>query len=90
MLAGDLNDKDVDWTSRLSRRRAKLKRDYSDETSCLIFGTDSPNTNPHNLSVTLDVLDIVITKNMSFPVYQTSYSALSSDDLPVLIDSACP
>jgi len=34
-------------------------------------------------------LDIVITKYLTSPVYLTSFSALSSDDLPVLIDTTC-
>ena len=89
MIAGDLNAKHVDWNSRLSKRLGKLLRDYADENSCLIFGPDSPTTNPYNPSVTQDVLDVVITKNLSFPVYLTSYSALSSDHLPVLIATAC-
>jgi hypothetical protein len=40
-------------------------------------------------SVTPDVLDIVLTQKISLPVYLTSCSALSSDHLPVLIDTAC-
>jgi hypothetical protein len=34
-------------------------------------------------------LDIAVTKDLPFPVYLTSCSALSSDHLPVLIDTAC-
>jgi len=88
-MAGDLNAKLVDWKSRLNMRRGKLLRDYADGNSCLIFGPDSSTTNPYNPLVTPDVLDIVMTKNLSFPVYLTSCSALSSDHLPVLIDTAC-
>jgi len=89
LMAGDLNAKHVDWNSRLNTRRGKILREYADGNSCLIFGPDSPTTNPYNPLVTPDVLDIVITKNLSFPVYLTSYSALSSDHLPVLIDNSC-
>jgi len=46
LMAGDLNAKNVNWTSRLSTRRGKLLRDYADGNSCLIFGPDSPTTNP--------------------------------------------
>jgi len=88
-MAGDLNAKHVDWNSRLNTRRGKLLHDYADGNSYLIFGPDSPTTNPYNPLVTPDVLDIVITKNLSFPVYLTSCSALSSDHLPVLIDTSC-
>ena len=52
-------------------------------------GPDSPTTNPYNPLVTPNVPDNVITKNLSFPVYLTSCSALSSDHLPVLIDTLC-
>jgi len=37
--------------------------------------------------VTPDVLDIVITKNLTSPVYLTLWSALSSDHLPVISDT---
>jgi hypothetical protein len=88
-MAGDLNPKHVEWNSRLTTRRGKLLRDYADEYSCLIFGPDTPTTNPYHLSATPDVLDIAVTKDLPFPVYLTSCSALSSDHLPVLIDTAC-
>ena len=89
MMAGDLNAKHVDWNSWLSTRRGKFLRDYADGNSCLIFGRNTPTTNPYNPLSTPDVLDIVITKNLTSPVYLTSCSALSSDHLPVLIDTTC-
>jgi hypothetical protein len=89
LLAGDLNAKHVDWNSRLTTTRGKLLRDYADGNSCLIFGPDTPTTNPYNPLVTPGVLDIVITKTLTSPVYLTLCSALSSDHLPVLIDTTC-
>ena len=89
LMAGDLNAKHVDWNSRLTTRRGKLLRDYADENSCLIFGPDTPTTNPYNHSATSDVFDIALTKEIPYPVYLTSCSVLSSDHLPVLIDTAC-
>jgi len=89
LMAGDLNAKHVDWNSRLNTRRGKLLRDYADENSCLIFGPDTPTTNPYNSSATPDVLDIVMVKELPFPVYLTSCSALSSHHLPVLIETTC-
>jgi len=67
----------------------KLLHDYVKENSCLIFGPVSPTTNPFNPSATPNVLDIMITKDLSFLVYLTSCSALSSDHHLVLIDAAC-
>ena len=63
LMAGDLNAKHVDCNTRLSTRWGKLLRDYTDWNSCLIFGPDSPTTNPYNTSSTPDVLDIVITRD---------------------------
>jgi hypothetical protein len=73
----------------MTTRRGKLLRDYADGSSCLIFGPDTPTTNPYNPSVTQDVLEIVLTQNLSFPGYLTSCSELRSKHLPVLIDTAC-
>jgi len=66
-----------------------IPRDYADGNSCLIFGPDTPTTNPYNPLATPDVLDIVLTKNLTSPVYLTLCSALSSDYLPILIDTKC-
>jgi hypothetical protein len=66
--------------------KGKLLRDYADKNSFLIFG---PDTNPYNPSATPDVLHIVITQKLTFQVYVTSCSALSSDPLLVMIDIAC-
>jgi len=89
LFAGDLNANHMDWNSRLSTKRGKLLRDYADENSCLIFGPESPTTNPYNSSDTPRNFDIMITNNLSFPMYLASCSGLSSDHIPVLIDTAC-
>jgi len=89
LIAGDLNTRHVDWNWRLNTRWAKIVRDYADENSCLIFGQESPNTKPYHPPVSPDVLDIMLTKNISFSVYLTSYFALSLDQLPVFSDISC-
>jgi hypothetical protein len=88
-MAGDLNAKHVDWNPRLITVRGKLLRDYADRHSCLIHGPDSPTTVFYNPSATPDVLDIALTKNLRTPVHLIACSALSSDHLPVLIDTTC-
>jgi endonuclease/exonuclease/phosphatase family metal-dependent hydrolase len=89
LLAGDLNAKHVDSYSRLITRMEKPLRDYADENACLIFGPDSPTTVPYNPSATPDVLDTVITRELPSSVHLSSCSALSSEHLPVLIDTVC-
>jgi hypothetical protein len=62
-------------------------RSNADKNSCLIHGPNTPTTVPYNPSATPDVLDIVITRDLVFPVHLTTCSALISDHLPVLIDT---
>jgi len=88
VMAGDLNDKHVYWNSRLSTRRGNLLRDYADENSCMIFGPNTPNTNPYNTCAIPDILDIVISQNLSSPVHLTWCTSLTSDHLQVLVDTA--
>ena len=45
--------------------------------------------NLYNQSATANVLDIAVTKYVLFQVYLTWCSALNSEQLPVLIDTAC-
>jgi hypothetical protein len=89
LMAGDLNAKHVDLNSRLTTTRVKFLRDHASGNSCLIYGPDSPTTVPYNSSATPHVIDIVITKDLTFPVYLMACSALSSDHLSVLIDTTC-
>jgi len=89
LMAGDLNTEHVDWNLRLGTRWGKLLRDYADENFFLIFGPDTPTTNPYSPSTNPDVLNIVITKNLTSPVYLTSCPTLSSDHLSVLTDTTC-
>ena len=64
-------------------------RDYADKNSCLMFGPDTPNTNPYNPSSIPDVLDIMTTKDLPCLLHLTWCSAMSSDHFPVIIDNAC-
>jgi hypothetical protein len=62
-MVGDLNAKHMDWNSRLITR-GRLWCDYADENSCLIYGSSTLTTVPYNSSVTPDVLDITIIKDL--------------------------
>jgi hypothetical protein len=87
LMAGDLNAKHVDWNLKLITTRGRLLSDCANENSCLIYEPDAPTTIPYNSSAIPDVLGIVLTKDLATPVYLTTCSALSSDHLPVLIDT---
>jgi hypothetical protein len=83
------NAKHKDWKSRLTTARGSLLRDYADRNSCLIHGLDSPTTAPYTHNATPDVLEIVVVKDFVLPVHLTVCAALSSDHLPILIDTSC-
>jgi endonuclease/exonuclease/phosphatase family metal-dependent hydrolase len=87
LMAGDLNAEHVEWNSRIVTRRVRLLRDYADKNSCLIYGPNTPTTVLYNFSAAPDVLDIIITKDVTTPVHLTTCSALNSDHLPILIDT---
>jgi hypothetical protein len=89
LMAGDLNDKHKDWNSRLTKARGSILRDYADRNSCLIYGPDSPTTAHYTHNTTPDVLDIVVVKYFVLLVHLTVCAALSSDHLPILIDTSC-
>jgi hypothetical protein len=55
----------------------------------LVFGPDSPTTNPYNSNATPDVLDIVVVKDIVLQVNLKVCHALSSNHLPALIDTIC-
>jgi hypothetical protein len=88
-MAGDMNAKHVEWNSRIVTRRDRLLRDYADKNSCLIYGPNTPTTVPYSSSATPDILDILITKDLTTLVHLTTCSALNSDHLPILIDIGC-
>jgi hypothetical protein len=88
LMSGDLNAKHTDWNSRLITTRGALLRDYADRYACPIYGPDSPTTVPYQQN-TNPVLDIVVVKDFVLPLYLTVCPALSSDHLPVLIDTTC-
>jgi hypothetical protein len=89
LIAGDPNAKHKHWNSRLPTSRSSLLRDYVDRNSCLIYRPDSPTTAPYTHQATPDVLDIVVVNDFVLPVHLTVCAALSSDHLPILIDTSC-
>jgi endonuclease/exonuclease/phosphatase family metal-dependent hydrolase len=89
LIAGDLNAKYTDWNSRMITARRSLLRDYANRNCCLIYGPHSPTTVPNTHNATPDVLDIVIVKHFDQPVHLSVCFALSSDHLPILIDTTC-
>jgi len=88
LMAGDFNAKHVDWNSRLNTRRRNLLHDYANENPCLIFGPHNATTIQYNSFATPNDLVMVMVKELPFPVYLTTCSELTSDSLPVLIETA--
>jgi len=89
LMAGDLNGKHVHWNSMLITPRGRGFCDCANEYSCLIFRLDTPTTIPCNIFPISDALDIVIAKDWVTPAYLTTCSELSTDQLPVPINTQC-
>jgi hypothetical protein len=89
LMAGDLKAKHMDWNSRLITARGSLLHNYDNRNSCMIYGLDSPTSAPYTYNVTSDILDSVVVKDLFLLVHLTVCSALSSDHLPVLVDTIC-
>jgi hypothetical protein len=87
-MAGELKAKHKDWNSRLTTASETPLLNYADRNSCLIYGPDSPTTALSTQNATPDVLDIVVVKDFVLPVHLTVCTALSSDHLPILIDTS--
>jgi endonuclease/exonuclease/phosphatase family metal-dependent hydrolase len=88
-MTGDLNTKQRDWNARLTTASGSLLCDDAKRNSCLVYGPNSPTTNPYNFNATPDILDIVVMKDFALPAHMALCLALSSDHLPVLIDTKC-
>jgi hypothetical protein len=89
LMAGDLNAKHKEWNFRLTTARGSPLLDYADRNSCLVYGPDSPTTSPYTHNATPDDLDTVVVNDFVLPVRLTVCAALSSDHLPILIDTSC-
>jgi hypothetical protein len=89
LMAGDLNAKHMEWNSRIFTRRGRFLLDYTDKNSCPIYGPNTPTKVPYNLSAAPDVLDMVITKDLTTPVHLRTSSALNANHLRIPIDTGC-
>jgi hypothetical protein len=85
-MAKDINTKDGELNSRVTKARDLLLCDYTNRNSCLAYGPVSSITNSYNSNVTPDVLKVKVVKDVVLSVYLTVCHVLSSDILPVLID----
>jgi hypothetical protein len=64
-MVGDLNAKHTDWNSGLTTDRGSLLRDYANRNTS-IYGSDSPTTAPYTHNVTPDVLDMSLSRTLSY------------------------
>lgn len=89
LVAGDLNAKHTIWNSRVTSHRGSRLHDFSIRHHCDVHGPTSHTYNPYVRASRTDVLDIVITKDISFQFDLTVCVALSSDHYPVILDAHC-
>ncbi|PSN37697.1 RNA-directed DNA polymerase from mobile element jockey, partial [Blattella germanica] len=89
LVAGDLNAKHTFWNSRVTSHRGSRLHEFSIRHHCHVHGPTSHTYNPYVRASRTDVLDIVITKDISFQIDLTVCVALSSDHYPVILDAHC-
>jgi hypothetical protein len=87
-MPGVLKAKHKDWNSKLIMDNVSLLHDYANRNSCLICGPETPTTVPYTQNATPDVVGIVV-KDIVLPVHLAVCATLSSDHLPILIDTSC-
>mgnify|MGYP000185625789 CR=1 FL=1 len=85
ILLGDLNAKHQNWNSRLNSPKGILLNDFATEHNINILGPDTPTHFPWNENHHPDVLDICIMKAKVVITEFSTFNALDSDHLPILI-----
>ncbi|KAJ1136204.1 hypothetical protein NDU88_002622 [Pleurodeles waltl] len=85
LIGGDLNAKHQCWTSRTANSKGHALLAHSRKKDFVVVGPTHPTHYPGTARHKLDILDIVIMKNLSQSMEPQSLTALTSDHNPVLI-----
>lgn len=90
ILMGDLNSKSPFWGCRVGNPNGSRLHNFANELGLLVSAPDEPTHYPYQSSYRPDILDIAILHNFSIPLYQTVFTDLDSDHLPVLYSLDSP
>ena len=90
VIAGDLNAKHISWGCRSSNQSGRSLLRASLSHSSTIEAPNEPTFTPNNTNIIPDILDLFITKNISTISDPSVLHSLSSDHLPVLLETTSP
>lgn len=85
ILLGDLNAKNQAWGCHTTTPQGKILLETAIKNNWIIRAPTQPTHYPYNKNIKPDILDIVLTQNVNWSIYQYAIPALNSDHNPILI-----
>lgn len=85
ILLGDLNSKHRSWGCNSSTAQGKRLFKFTVENNISVLTPTEATHFPYNTNIVPDILDVVLTKGITFPIFQNVLYDLQSDHNPVLI-----
>lgn len=85
MIIGDLNSKNKNWGCNVTTQQGRNLAKLANQLKFKISAPTEPTHYPYNPNAMPDILDIIITKNINSPIFQTVIPELDSDHNPVIV-----
>lgn len=85
ILMGDLNSKHTAWGCRTTTAQGQRLFNLALNNKISILAPTAATHFPYNSNIVPDILDILLTKSIDFPIFQNVLDDLQSDHNPVLI-----
>lgn len=85
LLVGDLNCKHTSWNCRVSNPNGNRLFNYVSANNVTVSSPTEPTFYPRQNNLQPDILDIIVNKNFTKPIYHHALPELDSDHVPVLI-----
>lgn len=84
LIIGDLNSKNIAWKCNSTSSHGRKLLQLITNNNLDIHAPNEPTHYPYNNRITPDILDIIISQGINFPIYQTVVPDLDSDHNPVI------
>lgn len=85
MVIGDLNSKSTTWGCRTNNPNGNKLVQIASNLRLNISAPEEYTYFPYRVDHQPDILDIIVSKNISWPINQSVISELDSDHLPIII-----
>lgn len=84
LVLGDLNSKNIAWGCRVNNPNGVRLHNITSNHGIQVSAPNEPTYFPYRVDHQPDILDILLQKNFSKPIYSNVYIELDSDHLPVV------